>query len=142
MIKTHYDYYQCWKRSGCFIFLRNDTPPFKNVEWKLKKKLPLFINDTLNSSKVTVKTFIMLQKIRFKINVHQNILKNKMLHDFHKNMRLFSTLLIIINISWASDPHIRVIPEGSCDTVDWSNDAENPRNKLHFNIYSHRKHLF
>ncbi len=34
----------------------------------------------------------------------------------------------------------------SCDTEDWSNDAENTalhhRNKLHFNIYSHRKHLF
>ncbi len=34
----------------------------------------------------------------------------------------------------------------SCDTEDWSNDAENTalhhRNKLHFTIYSHRKHLF
>ncbi len=33
----------------------------------------------------------------------------------------------------------------SCDTEDWSNDAENTaahhRNKLHFNIYSHRKVL-
>jgi len=26
--------------------------------------------------------------------------------------------------AWASDPHIRVISEGSCDTEDWSNDAE------------------
>ncbi len=35
--------------------------------------------------------------------------------------------------------HIRVISEGSCDTEDWSNDAENSslphRNKLHFRIY-------
>jgi len=35
--------------------------------------------------------------------------------------------------------HIRVISEGSCDTEDWSNDAENSalhhRNKLHFKIY-------
>jgi len=23
------------------------------------------------------------------------------------------------------DPHIRVMSEGSCDTEDWSNDAEN-----------------
>jgi len=38
--------------------------------------------------------------------------------------------------------HIRVISEGSCDTEDWSNDAGNHRKKLHFNIYSHRKHLF
>ncbi len=33
-----------------------------------------------------------------------------------------------------------MISEGSCDTEDWSNDAENTaahhRNKLHFNIYS------
>jgi len=25
----------------------------------------------------------------------------------------------------SSNPHIRVISEGSCDTEDWSNDAEN-----------------
>jgi len=37
----------------------------------------------------------------------------------------FSTLIIIRNVSWASNPHIRVISEGSCDTEDWSNDAEN-----------------
>ncbi len=34
----------------------------------------------------------------------------------------------------------------SCDTEDWSNDAENTaahhRNKLQFNTYSHRKQLF
>ncbi len=36
-----------------------------------------------------------------------------------------------------------MISEGSCDTEDWSNDAENsavhPRNKLHFKIHSNRK---
>ncbi len=36
--------------------------------------------------------------------------------------------------------------EGSCDTEDWSNDAENSalrhRNKLHFKIYYNRKHSF
>ncbi len=36
-----------------------------------------------------------------------------------------------------------MISEGSCDTEDWSNDAENTaahhRNKLHFTIYSHGK---
>jgi len=36
------------------------------------------------------------------------------------------------------NPHIR---EGSCDTEDWSNDAENHRNKLHFIIYSHREQM-
>ena len=28
------------------------------------------------------------------------------------------------NVSWASNHHIRGISEGSCDTEDWSNDAE------------------
>ncbi len=41
---------------------------------------------------------------------------------------------------WAANRHIRMISEGSCDTEDWSNDAENSvlhhRNKLHFTIYS------
>ncbi len=42
--------------------------------------------------------------------------------------------------------HIRMISEESCDTEDWSNDAENSalhhRNELHFTIYSNRKQLF
>ncbi len=39
-----------------------------------------------------------------------------------------------------------MISEGSCDTEDWSNDAENAalrhRNKLHFTVYSNGKVLF
>ncbi len=38
-----------------------------------------------------------------------------------------------------------MISEESCDTEDWSNDAENSAlhhmNKLQFTIYSHRKQL-
>ncbi len=34
----------------------------------------------------------------------------------------FSTLIIIRKISWAANQHIS---EVSCDTEDWSNDAEN-----------------
>ncbi len=29
------------------------------------------------------------------------------------------------NVSWAANQHIRMISEGSCDTEDWSNDADN-----------------
>jgi len=36
-----------------------------------------------------------------------------------------STLIIIINVSWAVNQHIRMISEGSCDIEDWSNDSEN-----------------
>ncbi len=39
-----------------------------------------------------------------------------------------------------------MISEGSCDTEDWSNDAENTalhhRKELHFKMYSNRKQLF
>ncbi len=60
--------------------------------------------------------------------------------------QLFSTLIIMRNASRAANQHIRMISEGSCDTEDWSNDAENAalhhRNKLHFTIYFNRKQLF
>ncbi len=50
--------------------------------------------------------------------------------------QLFSSLIIIALLA---NQHIRMISEGSCDTEDWSNDAENTalhhRNKLHFKIY-------
>ncbi len=56
--------------------------------------------------------------------MHQIILKNCI---FHKNVKQHncSTLTIIRNVSCAPNQHIRMISEGSCDTEDWSNDAEN-----------------
>ncbi len=33
--------------------------------------------------------------------------------------------LIIRNVSWAANQHIRMISEGSYDTEDWSDDAAN-----------------
>ncbi len=54
--------------------------------------------------------------------------------------------MLMLRNSIAIYHHIRMISEGSCDTEDWSNDAENSalhhRNKLHFKIYSNRKQLF
>uniref|UniRef100_A0A672MV34 valine--tRNA ligase n=1 Tax=Sinocyclocheilus grahami TaxID=75366 RepID=A0A672MV34_SINGR len=48
-----------------------------------------------------------------------------------------------LNISCLYPKHIIMISEGSCDTEDWSNDAENSalhhRNKLHFKIQWHAK---
>ncbi len=47
---------------------------------------------------------------------------------------------------WAANQYSRMISEWSCDTDDWSNDAENSalnhRNKLHFKIYSNSKQSF
>ncbi len=51
---------------------------------------------------------------------------------FYKNRNLKNKIMFL--------EHIRMISEGSCDTEDWSNDAENSalhhRNKLHLKIYS------
>jgi len=45
-------------------------------------------------------------------------------------------MIIIRNVSWEANHQIRMNSEGSCDTEDWSNDAENSalnhRNTLHF----------
>ncbi len=41
------------------------------------------------------------------------------------NSKMFITL-IITNVFLAVNEYIRMISEGSCDTEDWSNDAEDP----------------
>ncbi len=48
--------------------------------------------------------------------------------------------------SWKENQHIIIISEGSCDTEDWSNDAENVvlhrRNKFNFRIDYNKKQLY
>jgi len=65
-----------------------------------------------------------------------------MFQEKYEAPQLFSTL-IIRNISRAANHHIRVISEGSCDTEEWSKDAENSalitEKKIHFTIYYNRK---
>ncbi len=46
---------------------------------------------------------------------------------------LKKTWIIIRNVSWAANEHIRMISEGSRDTEDCSNDAEN--SALHYIKY-------
>ncbi len=62
----------------------------------------------------------------FQINgVLFNFLFIKTVSHFYKKYQaayLFSTWLIIRNVS---KQHIQIISEGSCDTEDWSNVAEN-----------------
>ncbi len=52
-------------------------------------------------------------------------------------------MIILIKVTRAANQHIRMISEESCDTEDWSNDAENTalhhRNKLHFITYPIKK---
>ncbi len=77
--------------------------------------------------------------------IHQSILKNKMHHGLYKKMKqhnidnnqkcFLSSKSVYYYDFWRS-----------CDTEDWSNDAENTaldhRNKLYLNIYSNRNLLF
>ena len=92
----------------------------------LKKLILLFSKNALNWSKVTVKTFIMLQKIIFQINaVLLNFLFIKESWKKKNIVHKYFVQLYTINVSWAANQHIRMISEGSCDTEDWSNDAEN-----------------
>ncbi len=61
-------------------------------------------------------------------NIFLCVQQNKNIHffqDFFFLRKLFSTLIIIRNVYWAGNQYIRMISEGSCDTEDWSNDAEN-----------------
>ncbi len=86
---------------------------------------------------MTVKTFNVTKDSSFKC-CSMNSGKTNVWCFYKKNeaVPLFSTLIIIRNVSWAANHHIRMISEGSCDSEDWSNDAENTadhRNKLHFN---------
>ncbi len=57
-----------------------------------------------------------------------------------------TALIEIRNVCCAANQHIRMISEGSCDTEDLRNDAENSAlhhsNKLHFNIYYTRKNIW
>ncbi len=71
-----------------------------------------------------IQTFIMLQKISIsdkccssELSIHQRNLK--------KFYSAVFNIIIIIIFFLAANQHIRMISEGSCDTEDWSNDAEN-----------------
>ncbi len=84
--------------------------------------------DLLHSSKVTVKTFIMLQKrdkcCSFELSVHQRILKIK-------GITVFTKIWTVFNIDnnqkcfLSSKSAYYYDFWRSCDTEDWSNDAEN-----------------
>ncbi len=68
--------------------------------------------------------------------------KNTQFPQNYKAAQLFSTLLILRNVSCAAN--ISILNDfRSCDTEEWSNDAENSsltyRDELHLKIYSNRK---
>ncbi len=68
-----------------------------------------------------------------------------MYHSFNANIIDVEKQLLNKKCSWAANQNIRMISEGSCDTEDWSNDAENSDLITEMNYilrYSSRKELF
>ncbi len=143
---------------------------FKRLESKIifHSFIHSFISkDAFNWLEMTVKTFTMVQRISISNNwcsiflsIHQGSWKPKWITVSTKKilstvLQLFNikysnikysqnvSALITRNVYWTANQHIRMISEGSCDTEDWSNNAENSAlhhmNKLYFKIYSDRK---
>jgi len=55
------------------------------------------------------------------LSIHKITLKEVL----HKHFKQHNQLIISRNVSWAANHHIRMISEGSRDTEDRSNHAEN-----------------
>ncbi len=113
----------------------------------------LLSKDALNRSKVTIKDMYNCCK-RFLFQINAVLLNFLLIYESWKikcitvytkycAARLFSTSIIIRNVSWAANYNDFW---RSCDTEDWNNDAENTaahhRNQLHATKYSHRKHFY
>ncbi len=76
----------------------------------------------------------MFEQILFFLTLYSSKNQSKKYHMFQKIILISTTVSTLIITQ-----HIRMISEGSCDTEDWSNDAENSalhhRNKLYFKVY-------
>ncbi len=142
-----------------YIFLCvQNSQPFRHLDLNffLKKLILLLSKDALNWSKVTGKTFIMLQKLisisnkccfnflfikeswKIKyITVYTKIFSRTIV--FNNNC-----LIIIRNVSWAANHHIRMISEDhvTLKTGVMIQKIQLWSQKLHFTKYSHRKPLF
>ncbi len=98
-------------QQGCIELIKSDITDIYNVIIKY-----LF----------QVNVFFLLHNINVCVCVCVHVGGGGGYNCFHKHIKqiclLFSALIIIINVS---NQHIIIISEGSCDTEDWSNAAEN-----------------
>ncbi len=63
---------------------------------------------------------------------HSKLPQGKFLNRDSPTAEVFS-IMIIINVSWVANKHIRIISEGSCNTKDWSNGCwKNSKEKRSF----------
>ncbi len=87
----------------------------------------LFSSDALEIKSDFIKEIIF--QINTVFSVHQKILRNQKILIRTPFLALID-FWTLINVFWAAHKHIRIISEGSCDTEDWSNDAENSKNYI------------
>ncbi len=103
------------------MFFNSISDFHKEIEKEIKKGVSKIFLKEMNTFSQQVK----LIKSDSSVSL---ALSQRILHSFHKIMKQHNFNIdnsLIINASWAANQHIRMISEGSCDTEDWSNNAEN-----------------
>ncbi len=108
-----YDYYQCWKQLCCTIFLCKlwYTLFFRIHRWtESSKEQRLFEIETFSNINMSLLSLLinLMHLWLIKILVIPNFWM-VVYHCFYKNM--FSTLIIIRNVSWAANQYIIMISE-------------------------------
>ncbi len=116
-----------WRNSSAYNRTTNKVTIYTNTQRfvvvKILSSVLLFSKDALNWWKVTniyndTKSYISNKCCSFQMSIYQRILTTKI---FSSTTVL--TLIIIRNVYWAAVYQNDFW--GSCDTEDWSNDAEN-----------------
>ncbi len=91
-------------------------------------RMYLFSKDTFSWSKVT--DIYNVTTDLYSIHLKKKNPEKKMYPGFYKNIKQHNclTLIIIRNVSWASNQHVRMISKESCDIEDWGNGCWNNTN--------------
>ncbi len=107
---------------------------YSSIIWFLKEMKPFIQRGSIKLIETETKDIYKDKTISIsQIKTFYSLKHSKtMYHGFHKNMNLFS------NVSWTAYYYDFW---RSCDTEDWSNDAENtvlPHRNTYFKIYSNK----
>ncbi len=100
-----------------------------------------YVENSCAASYSIQESFVMLDVVTLNKKCYPQLLNGNVWWFSQKYCaaQLFSTLIIIRNVSWAANQHIRMISE---DHVTLKTSSLHHWNELHFKIYSHRKQLF
>ncbi len=110
--------YICYKEIRKLIFKGLYLLNIHHCLFVWKKCVVLFSKDALNWSKVTVKTFIMLQKFKLSFCSSRDLKRKK------TASQLFSTL-IMKKVSLAANQYIKWFQKGPCDAKNWNSSCWN-----------------